>query len=55
MMPGEPATVPLTERHVTQAPSPLARKQSPLSSGRTDVICSPDRKPENCGNTGERK
>ena len=55
-MPGEPAAMPLTERQVTQPqpPSPLARKRSPLSSGHTDVICSPDHKPENCGNTGER-
>ena len=56
MIPGEPAAMPLTERQVTQPqpPSPLARKRSPLSSGHTDVICSPDHKPENCGNTGER-
>lgn len=42
MMPGELATVLLTERDMTQALSPLARKQSPLSSDHIDVICSPD-------------
>ena len=48
MIPGEPAPVPVTEEHVTQAqpPSPAVRKGSPLSSGPADVVCSPDHKPK---------